>query len=389
MSEQERENYTSESDSTPPQKTNKVLGTEEPNKSTEVGKASGSKRAKASQRTKRAKDGQSTKRPKVSKEQRRTTRQSLPSGYVWLPTDEDGKPLIKSAKPTTKSNNRTATKRGSKKDEAPNVADVETEAPNGQRTERRKRISQRALDTFAEDIRNKKIVQYKEDMVSQMTPVKIETGTPTADDGEVDTELIKRIRQHKYDHTLFVGNYNSPYGRMIVGIWRSQLVITHFVNEEEIELRKWVNHIAIDAIGKHSWATEWIDGELHQMLPENAELQKSLFAQAVTELDEYFAGKRQEFAVPTLMIGTSLEKDVWENIGQVPYGTTVSYADINSKLKTKRYVRSVARICSLNPLQIVIPCHRVISSDGRLSGYAGGLELKQKILALEQSILNV
>ena len=383
MSEQEKENYTSESDSTPPPKTNKVLGTEEPNKSTEVGKASGSKRARASQRTKRAKDGQSTKRPKVSKEQRRTTRQSLPSGYVWLPTDEDGKPLIKSAKPTTKSNNRTATKRGSKKDEAPNVADVETEAPNGQRTERRKRISQRELDTFAEDIRNKKIVQYKEDMVSQMTPVKIETGTPTADDGEVDTELIKRIRQHKYDHTLFVGNYNSPYGRMIVGIWRSQLVITHFVNEEEIELRKWVNHIAIDAIGKHSWATEWIDGELHQMLPENAELQKSLFAQAVTELDEYFAGKRKAFEIQLRLVGTDFQHEVWNALRSIPYGATKSYKDIAQCIGKPKAVRAVAGAISANGISILIPCHRVIGSNHSLTGYAGGLEAKRMLLEME------
>lgn len=101
------------------------------------------------------------------------------------------------------------------------------------------------------------------------------------------------------------------------------------------------------------------------------------------QLLEYFAGKRTSFELPLDAEGTEFQKRVWQRLCQIPYGKTKSYKDIAKELKDANASRAVGTANGKNPLSIVIPCHRVISSDGSLGGYAGGLELKKKLLALE------
>lgn len=105
------------------------------------------------------------------------------------------------------------------------------------------------------------------------------------------------------------------------------------------------------------------------------------------ELNEYFKGQRTEFTVPLSPVGTDFQKNVWEILRTIPYGNTRSYQDQANILGNPKAVRAVANANGLNKISIIIPCHRVIGSDGKLTGYGGGIWRKQKLLELEKAIL--
>ena len=105
------------------------------------------------------------------------------------------------------------------------------------------------------------------------------------------------------------------------------------------------------------------------------------------ELEEYFEGKRKDFTVPLSPVGTDFQKKVWEILRTIPYGTTRSYQQQADILGNPKAVRAVANANGLNKISIIIPCHRVIGSNGTLTGYGGGIWRKQKLLELEKAIL--
>jgi AraC family transcriptional regulator of adaptative response/methylated-DNA-[protein]-cysteine methyltransferase len=105
------------------------------------------------------------------------------------------------------------------------------------------------------------------------------------------------------------------------------------------------------------------------------------------ELAEYFAGERKEFTVPLSPVGTQFQKEVWQVLRQIPYGETWSYRKQSDVLGDPKKVRAVANANGMNKISILIPCHRVIGSNGTLTGYGGGIWRKQKLLELEQAIL--
>ena len=102
-----------------------------------------------------------------------------------------------------------------------------------------------------------------------------------------------------------------------------------------------------------------------------------------TQLDEYFFRQRKNFNLPLEINGTDFQKAVWKELIKIPFGKTLSYNQLAIRLGDKKSVRAVAAANGANPLPIVIPCHRVIGSDGNLVGYGGGLDVKQKLLELE------
>jgi methylated-DNA-[protein]-cysteine S-methyltransferase len=112
-----------------------------------------------------------------------------------------------------------------------------------------------------------------------------------------------------------------------------------------------------------------------------------VIAEATRQLDEYFAGRRRAFALPLAPAGTPFQQTVWQALTQIPYGGTVSYSQIAERIGKPSAVRAVGAANGQNPIPIVIPCHRVIGSDGRLVGFGGGLPLKRYLLALEQGTL--
>lgn len=104
---------------------------------------------------------------------------------------------------------------------------------------------------------------------------------------------------------------------------------------------------------------------------------------AERELGEYFAGARRKFTVPLAPAGTDFQLEVWAALRTVPWGTTVSYADIAARIGRPAAFRAVGLANGRNPLPIVVPCHRVIGASGSLTGYGGGLERKRRLLELE------
>jgi methylated-DNA-[protein]-cysteine S-methyltransferase len=102
--------------------------------------------------------------------------------------------------------------------------------------------------------------------------------------------------------------------------------------------------------------------------------------QCCEQLNEYFEGKRKEFTFPMLQEGTCFQRDVWDQLLTIPYGKTISYADLAQKMGDIKKIRAVGTTNGKNSLAIVVPCHRVIGSNNHLTGYAGGLWRKQWLL---------
>ena len=104
------------------------------------------------------------------------------------------------------------------------------------------------------------------------------------------------------------------------------------------------------------------------------------------ELTEYFAGKRREFSFPLDLRGTPFQLSCWHALLKIPYGETRTYADIARSVGQPQAFRAVGMANNRNPIAIVVPCHRVIASDGTLCGYGGGLDIKRKLLELEGAL---
>ncbi len=107
------------------------------------------------------------------------------------------------------------------------------------------------------------------------------------------------------------------------------------------------------------------------------------------ELGEYFAGERKEFSVPVTLAGTTFQERVWRALLRIPYGTTISYAELARRTGSELGVRAVGRANGDNRIAIVVPCHRVVRTDGNLGGYSGGLDRKRRLLDLEAGALQL
>jgi O-6-methylguanine DNA methyltransferase len=106
---------------------------------------------------------------------------------------------------------------------------------------------------------------------------------------------------------------------------------------------------------------------------------------AVTQLGEYLEGKRRRFELPLDLRGTPFQRAVWEELLRIPYGETRSYAEVARALGRPQAVRAVGAANGANPVAIVVPCHRVVATGGKLGGYGGGLPLKKRLLVLERA----
>ncbi len=113
------------------------------------------------------------------------------------------------------------------------------------------------------------------------------------------------------------------------------------------------------------------------------------FEEAIKQLEEYFGGKRKKFDLKINLNGSDFQKKVWTALCDIPYGETRSYKDIAKYIGDEKASRAVGMANNKNPIQIIIPCHRVIGSDGSLRGYAGGIEIKKRLLEIEEHKPNV
>lgn len=116
---------------------------------------------------------------------------------------------------------------------------------------------------------------------------------------------------------------------------------------------------------------------------------QTTFKEAIRQLRSYFAGELKGFDLPLVMEGTQFQTSVWRALQEIPYGETTSYGNLAAKLGNPKAMRAVGLANGSNPIPIIVPCHRVIGSNGSLTGFGGGLENKQKLLALERGQLRL
>ena len=163
---------------------------------------------------------------------------------------------------------------------------------------------------------------------------------------------------------LTVAALATPLGEMLAVFGGKGLCLLEFVGQKQLEQE-------ITAVQK----------ALHGQFIFQENEQTQLLRQ---ELDLYFQGRLKVFATPLEMIGTAFQQQVWNALLTIPYGETRSYKEQAQQLGNPKAVRAVAAANGQNKVSILIPCHRVIGSDGKLTGYAGGLNRKQSLLALER-----
>ena len=136
----------------------------------------------------------------------------------------------------------------------------------------------------------------------------------------------------------------------------------------------------------------WFAGQKYDTLyldREHEEKDLPVFAQAKKWLNLYFSGKEPDFRPPLHLIGSAFQKEVWERLCQIPYGQTTTYGAIARRLAEKKGLakmsaQAVGGAVARNPISVIVPCHRVVGADGKLTGYAGGLDKKTALLRLEQ-----
>jgi methylated-DNA-[protein]-cysteine S-methyltransferase len=159
---------------------------------------------------------------------------------------------------------------------------------------------------------------------------------------------------------VYTQRYQSPAGEMIVAVDDSDAVIQLVLPN-----------------GHHHWANYVMDMG-YKTIPDSPRCDN-----AIDQLDEYFQQKRTTFDLPLKPQGTSFQKTVWSALQTIPYGTTISYKELAERINNPESIRAVGRANATNCIPIIIPCHRVIGADGSLTGFGGGLPLKEFLLKLE------
>ncbi len=159
--------------------------------------------------------------------------------------------------------------------------------------------------------------------------------------------------------------WKSPVGEMIFGDYGGSLVLADWNHRE---LRGRIDKKLQDALHTH----------FEEKNTETIQL-------AISQLQEYFKGERKEFDIKYKLIGTKFQVAVWKLLHHIPYGKVISYKDLATTMGDVNRVRAVASANGSNCLSIIVPCHRVIGANGKLTGYAGGIKAKEKLLTLESA----
>jgi methylated-DNA-[protein]-cysteine S-methyltransferase len=132
-----------------------------------------------------------------------------------------------------------------------------------------------------------------------------------------------------------------------------------------------------------------IDARLKKGLDaEFVEAEDDIIKKTIIQLEEYVEKKRKLFDIPLLLVGSEFQKQVWEELMKVPYGETETYSGLSARIGKPEAIRATASANGANAISIIIPCHRIIGSNGDLTGYAGGLAVKKKLLELEQGSIS-
>ena len=170
-------------------------------------------------------------------------------------------------------------------------------------------------------------------------------------------------------NTISIQYLKTPLGEMILGVYDNKLCMADW---------------------RYRKTRTTVDNRLQKGLSATyVEEENSVLTLAEEELEGYFKGLRKTFAVPLLMVGTEFQKSVWQELLKLPFGTTASYLDLAKGVNDEKAVRAVASAVGANAISILIPCHRIIGSDGSLTGYAGGLDAKKELLEIENNLFTI
>lgn len=171
------------------------------------------------------------------------------------------------------------------------------------------------------------------------------------------------MKDMRKKNIIRIKRYESPCGVLMLGSFGDKLCLCDW------QVEKHRNHV---------------DRRLKRMLDaEFEEGTSEVIEKATWQLNEFFAGKRREFDVPLLFVGTDFQKTVWNELLKIPFGKTISYGEMARRIGMPKAVRAVANANGANSMSIFAPCHRVIGSDHSLTGYGGGLDAKRILLKLE------
>lgn len=163
-----------------------------------------------------------------------------------------------------------------------------------------------------------------------------------------------------------ITRHQSLFGEMLLGSYGDNLCICDWVQKNKQD---------------HSYCKIY-----RQLNAEFEEGDSEIINKTIAQLGEYFAGNRKSFSIPVKLTGTDFQNRVWMELMQIPYGTTLTYRELAHRIDNPKAIRAVASAIGSNVMSIIIPCHRIIGSDNKLTGYRGGLEVKQQLLTLEASI---
>lgn len=146
--------------------------------------------------------------------------------------------------------------------------------------------------------------------------------------------------------------------------------------------------VGVSFVGSQKAGFEELEKWATKRLPNyRLEEDKDMLKPYLTQLVNYFRAQNKEFSIELELHGTPFQQTVWKELQKIKYGQTVSYSDIAERIKRPSSVRAIASAIGANPILIIIPCHRVIGKNGKLSGYRGGLEMKKELLELEKNKL--
>jgi methylated-DNA-[protein]-cysteine S-methyltransferase len=160
--------------------------------------------------------------------------------------------------------------------------------------------------------------------------------------------------------------FKHPYAEFVLGSYEGKLCLCDF---------------------RYRKMRESVDNRIQRGLNATfTEQNDAILEQTKTQLEEYFLGERSVFNLPLLLIGTDFQRSVWQALEDVKYGETAKYLDLATAIGNQNAVRAVGNANGANGLAIIIPCHRIIGSQGELVGYGGGLPLKKRLLELEQNL---
>ena len=163
--------------------------------------------------------------------------------------------------------------------------------------------------------------------------------------------------------------YNTKYAHFVLGSFENKLCLLDF---------------------KYRKMRTTVDNRLKKGLEaEFIEQDDEILKETRKQLDEYFDMTRKEFNIPLLTVGTDFQKSVWNGLLKIPYGTTSTYLQLAKNIDNEKAVRAVANANGANSIAIIIPCHRIIGTNGELTGFGGGLPLKKRLLKLEQNLFTV